>query len=256
MGNPAEQLATGPRILVIEDDRAVRRGIVDSLNFAGYRTMESDRGDTGCEMALTRAPELVLLDLALPGATGMDVLKRIRQAHPTLPVIVLTARGNEADRVAGLQAGADDYVVKPFSMRELFARVEAVLRRSCQRPADISILPLAAGGTVDFERREVRQTDGQRVELSGRECDLLRYLVANRGRAVDRRELLENVWGLNPRGIHTRTIDMHIVRLREKLGDDRETPKFLLTVRGKGYMFGALEPAPGPPAALQGGGSG
>jgi len=226
----------GPLVLTVEDDRAVRRGIVDSLRFSGYRTIDTECGAAGAEMALARNPDLVLLDLALPGLPGMEVLRKIRAALPTLPVIILTARGNEPDRIAGLQAGADDYVVKPFSMKELLARVEAVLRRSCHRPTDVAGLDLVTG-RVDFERREFRQRDGTRRELSERECLLLRYLASNSGRAIDRKELLENVWGLNPRGITTRTIDMHIARLREKLGDDSATPTILLTVRGKGYMF-------------------
>ncbi len=233
---PMNIAGNGPLVLTVEDDRAVRRGIVDSLKFSGYRTLDTECGATGAEMALSRDPDLVLLDLALPGLPGMQVLSKIRSALPTLPVIILTARGNESDRVAGLQAGADDYVVKPFSMKELLARVEAVLRRSCHRPTDVSGLELQTG-QVDFERREFRQSDGTRRELSERECLLLRYLASNPGRAIDRKELLENVWGLNPRGITTRTIDMHVARLREKLGDDSTSPTILLTVRGKGYMF-------------------
>lgn len=224
-------------VLVIEDDRAIRRGVVDALGFAGFKTLEADRGESGVELALTREPDLVLLDLALPGLPGMTVLRRVREAKPTLPVIILTARGNESDRIAGLEAGADDYVVKPFSMKELLARVGAVLRRSCTRPGDVTCLDLP-GGVADLERREFRGGDGARSDLSDRECRLLRYLAANPGRAIDRRELLENVWGLDPRGITTRTIDMHIARLREKLRDDAEQPVVLLTVRGKGYMFG------------------
>ncbi len=233
--------ATPTTVLVVEDDRAIRRGIVDALEFAGFRTLETERGETGADMALTRDPDLVLLDLALPGLPGMTVLRRIRETKPTLPVIILTARGNESDRIAGLEAGADDYVVKPFSMKELLARVGAVLRRSCTRPGDVTTIDLPAG-VADLERREFRDRNGGRSELSDRECRLLRYLAANPGRAIDRRELLENVWGLDPRGITTRTIDMHIARLREKLGDDAGQPAVLLTVRGKGYMFGTPPP--------------
>jgi DNA-binding response OmpR family regulator len=230
-------IAPPTTVLVVEDDRAIRRGIVDALAFAGFRTLDTEHGDQGADMALTRDPDLVLLDLALPGLPGMTILRRIRESKPTLPVIILTARGNEPDRIAGLEAGADDYVVKPFSMKELLARVGAVLRRSCTRPGDVTTIDLPAG-VADLERREFRDRDGGRSELSDRECRLLRYLAANPGRAIDRRELLENVWGLDPRGLTTRTIDMHIARLREKLGDDAEHPVVLLTVRGKGYMFG------------------
>ncbi len=151
-------------------------------------------------------------------------------------MIVLTARGDEADRVRGLRDGADDYVVKPFSVKELLARVEAVLRRSAERPADVSIIRFS-GGTIDLDRREVRFSKGGRAELSEREAELLRYLAANSGRAVAREELLANVWRISPQGVSTRTIDMHVTRLREKLRDDPSEPKILLTVRGRGYMF-------------------
>ena len=223
-------------ILTIEDDAAIRRGIVDSLQFAGYETIEAADGQSGLEMALRRQFDLLLLDLVLPKRDGFEILREVRRLRPTLPVIVLTARGDEADRVRGLRDGADDYVVKPFSVKELLARVEAVLRRSAERPADVSIIHFS-GGTIDLARREVRFSKSSRVELSEREAELLRYLAANSGRAVAREELLANVWRIPPQGVSTRTIDMHITRLREKLRDDPAEPKILLTVRGKGYMF-------------------
>ncbi len=224
------------RILTIEDDPAIRRGIVDALRFAGYATLEAAHGEQGLELALAAQLDLVLLDLVLPGRDGLEILREVRRLRPTLPVIILTARGEEADRVRGLRDGADDYVVKPFSVKELLARVEAVLRRSPERPGDVGLIPIP-GGTIDLERREVRFDDGGREELSEREVELLRYLAANAGRAIAREELLANVWRISPRGITTRTIDMHVARLREKLRDDPEAPAVLLTVRGKGYMF-------------------
>src|SRR5580700_7930476 len=133
------------RILTIEDDAAIRRGIVDALRFAGYEVLEAATGEAGLSMAVTRELDLVLLDLVLPGRGGLEVLKQVRQSRPTLPVIVLTARGDEDDRVAGLRQGADDYVVKPFSVKELLARVEAVLRRSPERPRDVVEIPLPEG---------------------------------------------------------------------------------------------------------------
>ncbi|MHB1033272.1 MAG: response regulator transcription factor [Pirellulales bacterium] len=224
------------RILTIEDDMAIRRGIVDALEFAGYTVLEAANGIDGLDMAVRLQYDLLLLDLVLPGKGGLEILKHLRATRPTLPVIILTARGEEADRVQGLRQGADDYVVKPFSVRELLARVEAVLRRSPERPLDVRHVKLPEG-VADLERCEVRFGDGQRAELSEREIDLLRYLAANAGRAVSRDEILARVWRINPRGVSTRTIDMHIARLREKLRDDSQEPAIVLTVRGKGYMF-------------------
>jgi DNA-binding response OmpR family regulator len=224
------------RILTIEDDAAIRRGIVDALTFAGYHPLQAADGNTGLDLATTQNYELLLLDLALPGRSGMEILRVLRAARPTQPVIILSARGEEEDRVAGLRLGADDYVVKPFSVKELLARVEAVLRRSAERPRDIREIPLP-GVVADLARYELRYDDGRRTELSEKEADLLRYLAANPGRAISREELLERVWQINPRGLTTRTIDMHVTRLREKLHDDSEKPQIVLTVRGKGYMF-------------------
>ncbi len=224
------------QILTVEDDASIRRGIVDALRFAGYEPIEAADGDAGLEMATTRQFDLLLLDLVLPRRDGLEILREVRRLRPTLPVIVLTARGEEADRVRGLSDGADDYVVKPFSVKELLARVEAVLRRSAERPGDVSRIAIP-GGTIDLARREVRFAKGERTELSEREAELLRYLAANAGRAIAREELLANVWRISPRGAATRTIDMHVTRLREKLRDDTAEPKILLTVRGKGYMF-------------------
>ena len=226
------------QILTIEDDPAIRRGIVDALRFAGYATLEAARGDTGLEMALAREFDLLLLDLVLPGRDGLEILREVRRLRPTLPVIILTARGEEADRVQGLNDGADDYVVKPFSVKELLARVEAVLRRTPERPSQLGRVAIP-GGRIDLARREVQFDDGRRAELSEREIELVRYLASNCGRAVAREELLANVWRISPKGVTTRTIDMHIARLREKLRDDPTNPAVLLTVRGKGYMFAA-----------------
>ena len=226
-----------PRILTVEDDAAIRRGIVDALTFAGYRVSEAETGDAGLEVATGQVFDLVLLDLVLPGRDGLAVLRQLRNLRPAQPVIILTARGTEDDRVSGLRLGADDYVVKPFSVKELLARVEAVLRRSPERPQDVSEVALPHG-VAHLARAEVCFDDGSRCDLSEKEVELLRYLAAHAGRAISREELLQRVWQLNPRGINTRTIDMHVTRLREKLRDDPIEPQTVLTVRGKGYMFG------------------
>jgi DNA-binding response OmpR family regulator len=227
------------KVLTIEDDAAIRCGIVDALTFAGYDVIEAADGTSGERRAIEDQYDLLLLDLGLPSVAGLDILQHVQRLRPDRPVIILTAKGEEADRVQGLRAGADDYVVKPFSVKELLARVEAVLRRANPKPEQ----PFAQWqqGILDFDRRELRYHDQSRTELSEKESELLQYLIANSGRAISRDELLAGVWQISPQGITTRTIDMHIARLREKLRDNPESPATLLTVRGKGYMWMATE---------------
>ncbi|MBT8035957.1 MAG: response regulator transcription factor [Verrucomicrobiae bacterium] len=224
-----------PVILVVEDDAAVRQGVVDALSFSGYEVISAADGRQGMEYALKASYQLLLLDLVLPHFSGFEVLEALRKERPGQPVIILSARGEEADRVKGLTMGADDYVVKPFSVREMLARVDAVLRRSSEREVGQNAFDYN-GGRVDFSRREVCCDDGDRKELSERESDLLRYLISNKGRAVAREELLQQVWRIDPKNIETRTIDMHVAHLREKLGDHGQ--EVVVTVRGKGYMVG------------------
>jgi DNA-binding response OmpR family regulator len=224
------------RALVVEDDSAIRRGVCDMLRFHGFEVTEAPDGDEGLEQARSAEVDIVLLDLILPGVLGLDILQQVRNARPTLPIIIMTAKGEEADRIKGLKLGADDYVVKPFSIKELLARIEAVLRRSPERPTDVKKVNVP-GAVVDLGRSEVKFKDGSRSELSEREVELLGYLARNRGRAISRDEILQRVWRIEPRGTDTRTIDMHIARLREKLRDDPAEPAIIMTVRGKGYMF-------------------
>ncbi|MFH1748806.1 MAG: response regulator transcription factor [Planctomycetota bacterium] len=224
------------KILVIEDDHAIRRGVVDALRVAGYDTLEAERADTGLDLALHREYDLLLLDLVLPRGDGLEILRMVRAARPTTPVIILTARGEEHDRLAGFQLGADDYVIKPFSVKELLARVTAVLRRSPERPLDMPEVSFA-GGVANLSSGEISFDDGEQTTLSEREGELLRYLAVNSGRAVSRDEILSRVWRVDPQGIETRTIDMHVARLREKLRDHSGQPRIVVTVRGKGYRF-------------------
>lgn len=225
------------KILVIEDDPAIRQGLVDALEFANYEVCQSGDGRQGLELAVKSDAELVLLDLILPGKDGLEILREVRVARPTRPVIILTARGQEPERVQGLRLGADDYVVKPFSIKELLARIEAVLRRSPERPMDVQTIALPEG-TIDLDRHEVRFADGERQDLTAREVELLRYLACNAGRAIAREELLARVWRISPRAVvETRTIDMHIARLREKLREGAGEARVILTVKGKGYML-------------------
>jgi DNA-binding response OmpR family regulator len=230
-------------LLVVEDDAAIRRGLVDALRFAGYAVREAADGREGLEAAAADGVDLVLLDILMPRLDGIAVLKELRKIKPSRPVIILTARGQEQDRVQGLKAGADDYVVKPFSIAELLARVEAVLRRTPERPTGLERLAIA-GRTIDFERREITHADGAREVLAQREAEVLAYLAANRGRAINREELLSRVWGLDPRGVATRTVDMAVARLRVQLRDDPDDPRVIQTVRGKGYMLAPDAAAP------------
>ena len=223
-------------ILVIEDDAAIRRGVEDALAFAGHEVLAAGDGPGGLKRALEANYALLLLDLMLPGLSGFDILSRLREVRPGQPVIILSARGEEADRVRGLRMGADDYVVKPFSVRELLARVEAVLRRSTERPAGLASWAFP-GGSVDFSRREIRHDDGQRDDLAGREVDLLQYLIAAQGRPIAREELLRQVWKVDPERVETRTVDMHIAHLRSKLRDKDQT--LIRTLRGKGWVLEA-----------------
>jgi len=226
-------------VVVIEDEPAIRRGVVDALRVSGYVVDQAVDGPEGLESATRGPADLVLLDLLLPRMDGLEVLKGIRKARPTLPVIILTARGGEDDRVRGLRLGADDYVVKPFSARELLARVEAVLRRSPHRKPEVSAARLGHV-RLDLERRTVTWSAKHTAELSESETAILRYLVAHRERTVTRDELLTWVWGVSPEYLETRAIDMHVARLRAKLRDPsgRATPEAVVTVRGSGYMAG------------------
>lgn len=221
-------------ILVVEDDPAVRQGIVDVLEYAGYKTLEAPDGHAGMELALKSNYRLLLLDLVMPGPSGFQILQALKKKRPGQAVIILSARGEENDRVRGLTTGADDYVVKPFSMKELLARVDAVLRRTCERaaPSNERAIP---NGTADFRTNHLLFDDGRREDLSEREGELLRYLIDAQGRVVSREEILRHLWGLDPDRTETRTIDVHIMHLRAKLGDRKQT--LLTTVRGKGYRF-------------------
>ncbi|MCU0781624.1 MAG: response regulator transcription factor [Akkermansiaceae bacterium] len=225
---------TPPTLLVIEDDPAVRRGVVDVLEYAGYQVLEAADGHAGMELALKANYRLLLLDLVMPGPSGFEILAALKRQRPGQAVIILSARGEENDRVRGLVNGADDYVVKPFGMKELLARVDAVLRRTCERAAPVDRRPVP-GGVADFAAGLLRFDDGAEAELSAREADLLRYLMDARGRVVPREEILRQLWNLDPNRTETRTIDMHIMHLRGKLRDKDQS--VLETVRGKGYRF-------------------
>lgn len=225
-------------IAVIEDDAAIREVVVDALELEGFATVAAANFKDGHQAAVIGTCDLVLLDLVFPGGDGLELLRAIRAARPRLPVIITTARGREDDRVAGLRLGADDYVVKPFGIKELIARVEAVLRRSAERPLQVREVSFR-GGVADLDQRTIRRDGHAPIELAEREVELLAYLANNPGRTIARNELLEQVWHLAPNRVRTRTVDMHIARLREKLGDAGDG-LLIRTVRGKGYAFDPL----------------
>lgn len=224
-------------ILVIEDDHAIRRGVVDALRFSGYEVLEAGEGKAGMDLALSANFDLLLLDLVLPNFSGFEILAALKEHRAGTPVIILSARGEEADRVKGLKLGADDYVVKPFSVRELMARVEAVLRRTPERPAPVKELPFD-GGVADFARLELRFVDGSRTELSEREAQLivntLPPTVAGRLRGM---KFCVVSGTSNPsilrRAPSTCTLPTFVPSCATMLA----APRILLTVRGKGYML-------------------
>lgn len=227
------------RIVVVEDEPAIRRGITEALRLTGYEVSEAADGVTGLREATSGAVDLVLLDVMLPKKDGFEVLAELRRVCPTRPVILLTARGGEDDRVRGLKMGADDYVVKPFSARELLARVEAVLRRTLKVAEEVQQVRYGRA-KIDLRRREIRWSDDERADLSETEAALLKYLVSNRERAVSREEMLGRVWGIGTAGLETRAVDMHIARLRAKLKDPAgdDNAEAIVTVRSHGYMAG------------------
>ncbi len=226
--------AAQPRVMVVEDDDAIREGLCDALRFGGYQPLTCARGDRAVREILETGPDVVLLDVMLPGKNGFEILREVRAAKPTLPIVMVTARGDERDRVDGLNRGADDYVVKPFSAREVLARIGAVLRRSAERPADVGVISFD-GATVSLARCEAAR-GGKTATLTTRDVDVLRLLSANRDRTIARDEFLRVVWGVDPRGADTRAVDMQFVRLRESLAVVGIS-ELIETVRGKGYRL-------------------
>ncbi|MCL4162358.1 UNVERIFIED_CONTAM: hypothetical protein GTU68_060953, partial [Idotea baltica] len=218
--------------LVVEDEDGVRDGIVENLRFEGYDVIWRDNGDSGVSAFESEKPDLVILDVMMPGIDGLEVCRQIRLQQPTVPIIMLTAKCSEIDKVLGLELGADDYLTKPFGMRELFARVKALLRRSETKQIDE-----LSFGAVEIDFRSYRALKaGAELLLSAREFELIRYLAAQPDIAVTRNELLDQVWGYDNYP-STRTVDNFIARLRHKIEDSPDKPEHILTVHGVGYKF-------------------
>jgi len=222
-----------PRVLVVEDEESIRQGLLDVLVFHGYEPEGQERGDDGLRTALDGDFALVLLDLMLPGMNGFDVCEKLREAKPKQPILILTARGSEEDVLRGFRSGGDDYVTKPFSIAELMARVESLLRRSGVTREEAPERPFRFG-SWQVDPAELRADDGdQTLTLTRRDADLLALFARDAGRIVSRRRLLREIWGYeNPDRIETRSVDMHIAKLRKLLGSN-----LLETVRGEGYRF-------------------
>ena len=221
-------------ILIIEDEPAMVAALRDNLEFEGYDSMSAGDGQSGLTRALEEDPDLVLLDVMMPKMSGLDVCRALKAQRPSMPIIMLTARGQEIDKVVGLELGADDYVTKPFSIRELMARVKSVLRRSSARAPGVDIRRFG-DVEVNIRGNEVRRA-GKPVELSTKEFALLAYLISHPGETLSRSRLLDAVWGFQNYP-STRTIDTHIVHLRQKLEPVPDDPRFILTVHGIGYKF-------------------
>lgn len=225
---------TPVRILVVEDDTSLRDGLRSLLEGAGHEVIAREDGESGLEAARRAGADLALFDVLLPGLDGITACRRLREGGSHLPVIVLTALGDEDDKVRGLEAGADDFVTKPFGARELLARIEAVARRA--RPSGQPEVLRADGCVLDLGACRATRADAS-ATLSPREADILRWLERHRGRAMSRADLLEHVWGV-PRTLRTRAVDMAIATLRRKIEADPAHPRIVVSVKGVGYAWG------------------
>jgi DNA-binding response OmpR family regulator len=233
-GGPDARVGRKTRILIVEDEPAMVAGLRDNFEYEGYDVISAEDGVSGLERALGDDPDLVVLDVMMPRMSGLDVCKQVKAKRPAVPIIMLTARGQEIDKVVGLELGADDYVTKPFSIRELMARVKAVLRRVSPQ-ARASEVYRFGDVEVDIRGHQVRRA-GKPVELSAKEFALLAYFIAHPAETLSRDRLLDAVWGYENYP-NTRTVDTHIVHLRQKLEPHPEEPRFILTIHGSGYKF-------------------
>lgn len=222
------------RILIVEDEPAMVAGLRDNFEFEGYEVISAEDGASGLERALADDPDLIVLDVMMPRMSGLDVCKQLKARRPSVPIIMLTARGQEIDKVVGLELGADDYVTKPFSIRELMARVKAVLRRAAPHANHPEIYKFS-DVEVNIRGNEVLR-DGTPIELSAKEFALLSYFISHPAETLTRDRLLDAVWGYENYP-NTRTVDTHIVHLRQKLEPNPEEPRFILTIHGSGYKF-------------------
>ncbi len=223
-----------PKVLIVEDDASMAVALKDGFEYEGYEVLTARDGAEGLRLARDGRPDLMVLDVMLPKLNGLDLCREIRKEGNRLPIIMLTARGQEIDKVLGLKLGADDYVTKPFGFMELMARVEALLRRISGSGPSVDSYEFG-DVAVDFKKAEARK-GGQLMEMTARELKLLKYFIEHRGQVVGREELLDSVWDYNEAPL-TRTVDMHVAKLRKKVEDTPAEPKYIVTVHRVGYKF-------------------
>jgi DNA-binding response OmpR family regulator len=224
-------------ILVIEDDIIILRGLQDNLEYEGYDVFTETNGEKGLQLALEKKPDLILLDIMLPGMSGYEICRKLKKERSDLPIIMITARGSEMDKVSGLDIGADDYVTKPFSIPELMARIRAVIRRTA-RGSDIMDEYCFGNIKLDFKRYKAFR-DNQELKLSSKEFAIMEYFIRHEGEAVHRHDLLNEVWGYEAVPT-TRTIDNFILDLRKKLEENPSKPRYIESIRDIGYRFNSL----------------
>lgn len=222
------------KILIVDDEPDMVLGLRDNFELEGYEVVTARDGEEGLKRALREKPDLILLDLMMPKMSGLEVCRELRRSGFQAPVLMLTARGQEIDKVLGLEVGADDYVTKPFGLSELLARVRAHLRRANNQLSELQNYAFA-DVEINFVKHLITKA-GKNVELSPRELELLKFFVVHRGETVTRDQLLDSVWGLDAM-TYTRTVDNHVARLRQKIEDDPENPRFILTIHRVGYKF-------------------
>ncbi|RME88064.1 MAG: DNA-binding response regulator, partial [Planctomycetota bacterium] len=221
-------------ILIIEDDPSILMGLKKNLQFEGYDVLIAQDGEKGLEMAVDGAPDLILLDIMLPGINGFEICKTLRKNKIEVPILILSAKDQEFDKILGLDLGADDYITKPFSVREVLARINAVLRRKKRFEQYLETFQFGKI-TINLAGREV-QKEGKVLDISSKEFDLLKFMVENPNKVLERKEILNRVWGYDYYGT-ARTIDNFITKLRQKIEDDPNHPQYIITVRGIGYKF-------------------
>ncbi|MBN2761780.1 MAG: response regulator transcription factor [Bacteroidales bacterium] len=225
------------KILIVEDELNMITGLKDNLEFEGYEVDTAMEGKTGLEMVTSGKYDLILLDVMLPEVSGFDICKTARKKGVNTPIILLTAKGEEIDKVLGLELGADDYITKPFSLRELLARIKAILRRSSDNRVETPDDEDVQIGTMRVNFKNYSASDGNgEVRMSHKEFEILHYLYSNAGKTVDRDDLMSKVWGIDY-DITTRTVDNFILKLRQKIETDSNNPKIILTVHGVGYKM-------------------